>query len=266
MDTLCMDMKQLNVSQVCLSSSGGSTVCDAESATAAGCSLVSNQTAGDNNVSPTTNGCIGGAACAGRCATRGRSLGGDDANESSPKQEGVTGSACSPKQADDSGDVNGGAAIAAPDSRNSPTAARRQESMRRSRTTLGERYQSAARECSLLSCLHQFTTAELLTGNNRFGCETCSHARSKINSDSATGGKPERVYTNASKQFLIYNPPVVLTAHLKRFQQGTRAPLLRARKKAPQFARQARPALHARACSVAGVQGAVCSDRTRRDE
>ena len=32
-------------------------------------------------------------------------------------------------------------------------------------------------------------------------------------------GKKEIVYTNASKQVLIFSPPPVLTLHLKRFQQ-----------------------------------------------
>ena len=39
-------------------------------------------------------------------------------------------------------------------------------------------------------------------------------------SDSTGSDKGKKtVYTNASKQFLIFSPPIVLTLHLKRFQQ-----------------------------------------------
>ena len=41
--------------------------------------------------------------------------------------------------------------------------------------------------------------------------------RNAKNSDAEEDSKP--VYTNASKQFLIFYPPMVLTLHLKRFQQ-----------------------------------------------
>lgn len=37
--------------------------------------------------------------------------------------------------------------------------------------------------------------------------------------DLTISGKKEMVYTNASKQLLIFQPPAVLTLHLKRFQQ-----------------------------------------------
>ncbi|KAF0304588.1 Ubiquitin carboxyl-terminal hydrolase 16 [Amphibalanus amphitrite] len=40
----------------------------------------------------------------------------------------------------------------------------------RALTTLAPHYQAVAGECSLLTCLNQYTAPELLTGNNKFGC------------------------------------------------------------------------------------------------
>lgn len=79
-----------------------------------------------------------------------------------------------------------------------------------SMTTMSARYMCERGECSVQSCLNQFTTPELLTGNNKVGCEECTKRH----------GGPEKktVYTNAVKQLLIYNPPAVLILHLKRFQ------------------------------------------------
>jgi len=34
-------------------------------------------------------------------------------------------------------------------------------------------------ECSVQSCLHQFTMAEMLSGANKFGCETCTGRQNK---------------------------------------------------------------------------------------
>ena len=36
------------------------------------------------------------------------------------------------------------------------------------------RYKSRACECSVYSCLTQFTAPELLTGNNKWACERCT--------------------------------------------------------------------------------------------
>ncbi|CAH1800260.1 unnamed protein product [Owenia fusiformis] len=90
------------------------------------------------------------------------------------------------------------------------------DAMLESMRPLGERYQTKSFECSVASCLNQFISAELLTGNNKFGCETCTGKRYKDQPESV---KKERVYTNASKQLLLFSPPAVLTLHLKRFQQ-----------------------------------------------
>lgn len=81
-------------------------------------------------------------------------------------------------------------------------------------TTLKPRPHASSLECSVNSCLSHFTKPELLTGSNKFRCENCTNLRIK-----KTGNKKEAVYTNASKQMLIFSPPAVLTLHLKRFQQ-----------------------------------------------
>jgi ubiquitin carboxyl-terminal hydrolase 16/45 len=75
--------------------------------------------------------------------------------------------------------------------------------------------------CSLQSFLLKFTSPELLTGNNKFGCEHCTRsAYPKLNSNASSLPKEMKtVYTQATKQYLICELPAVLTIHLKRFQQ-----------------------------------------------
>ncbi|CAH0720523.1 unnamed protein product, partial [Brenthis ino] len=79
---------------------------------------------------------------------------------------------------------------------------------------LSTRYICDEDECSVQSCLSQFTALELLTGNNKVGCETCTE---RIN-----GKDGKTVYTNATKRFLVSSPPAILILHLKRFQIGPR--------------------------------------------
>ncbi|XP_037938167.1 ubiquitin carboxyl-terminal hydrolase 45 isoform X2 [Teleopsis dalmanni] len=83
-------------------------------------------------------------------------------------------------------------------------------------TTIAPRYQCEDGECSVQSCLNNFTAIELMTGNNMVGCENCTK---RINGDNP---KAKTVNTNATKQFLISSPPAVLILHLKRFQLGPR--------------------------------------------
>ncbi|XP_049854422.1 ubiquitin carboxyl-terminal hydrolase 45 isoform X1 [Schistocerca gregaria] len=77
--------------------------------------------------------------------------------------------------------------------------------------TLAPRYQCAEGECSVLSCLNQFTAIELMTGNNKVGCVNCTQRHNK-------GKEGKMVCTNSTKQLLISSPPAVLILHLKRFQ------------------------------------------------
>lgn len=81
-------------------------------------------------------------------------------------------------------------------------------------STFAPRYHCEDGECSVHSCLNNFTQAELMTGNNKVGCSACSE---RIN-----GKDGKTINTNATKQFLISSPPAVLILHLKRFQVGPR--------------------------------------------
>lgn len=82
--------------------------------------------------------------------------------------------------------------------------------------TLASRSAPEKQECSVKSCLFQFTEVETLTQNNSLLCVTCT--KRQPNKDKAQGSK--NIYTDASKQMLISSPPPVLTLHLKRFQQN----------------------------------------------
>ena len=90
----------------------------------------------------------------------------------------------------------------------------------RSLTSIAPRYHAKTGECSIYSCLAQFTAPELLTGQNKWACDKCTrlHQEMTPESDSSTSGstKPKTIYSNASKQLLIFCPPAVLTIHLKR--------------------------------------------------
>lgn len=81
-------------------------------------------------------------------------------------------------------------------------------------TTIAPRYQCQDGECSVQSCLNNFTAVELMTGSNKVGCEACTK---RINGDDE---KAKTVYTNATKHYLISSPPAVLILHFKRFQVG----------------------------------------------
>lgn len=87
--------------------------------------------------------------------------------------------------------------------------------------TMMPRYKCEEGECSVMSCLNQFTACELLTGTNKVGCELCTKRHGGPDKNKKT------VNTDANKQLLIYNPPAVLILHLKRFQVGINLPLLR---------------------------------------
>lgn len=75
---------------------------------------------------------------------------------------------------------------------------------------LAPRYACEDNECSIQSCLNNFTAMELMSGNNKVGCDFCTET---------FHGKDGKTYnTNATKQFLISSPPATLILHLKRFQ------------------------------------------------
>uniref|UniRef100_A0A673LU27 Ubiquitin carboxyl-terminal hydrolase n=1 Tax=Sinocyclocheilus rhinocerous TaxID=307959 RepID=A0A673LU27_9TELE len=78
-------------------------------------------------------------------------------------------------------------------------------------------YTPSSKECSVQSCLHQFTSIELLMGNNKLLCENCTERRQR---PMKRNKKAEKVYTSARKQMLISALPPVVTLHLKRFHQA----------------------------------------------
>uniref|UniRef100_A0AAQ5XCF1 Ubiquitin carboxyl-terminal hydrolase n=1 Tax=Amphiprion ocellaris TaxID=80972 RepID=A0AAQ5XCF1_AMPOC len=85
---------------------------------------------------------------------------------------------------------------------------------------LSHSYTPSSKECSIQSCLHQFTSVELLMGNNKLLCESCTERRQKqVRKSSAADKKLEKIYTSARKQMLISSLPPVITLHLKRFHQ-----------------------------------------------
>lgn len=45
---------------------------------------------------------------------------------------------------------------------------------------LSNSYTPSSKECSIQSCLHQFTSVELLMGNNKLLCENCTERRHKV--------------------------------------------------------------------------------------
>ncbi|XP_012579727.1 PREDICTED: ubiquitin carboxyl-terminal hydrolase 45 isoform X2 [Condylura cristata] len=87
--------------------------------------------------------------------------------------------------------------------------------------TLSQSYVTASKECSIQSCLYQFTSMELLMGNNKLLCENCTEKKHKYQKENSSAErKAEGVYTNARKQLLISAVPAVLILHLKRFHQA----------------------------------------------
>ncbi|XP_064198317.1 ubiquitin carboxyl-terminal hydrolase 45 isoform X1 [Anguilla rostrata] len=85
---------------------------------------------------------------------------------------------------------------------------------------LSHSYTPSSKECSVQSCLHQFTSVELLMGNNKLLCESCTERRQRARRGGASEKKTEKVYTSARKQMLISTLPPVVTLHLKRFHQA----------------------------------------------
>ncbi|XP_018420421.1 PREDICTED: ubiquitin carboxyl-terminal hydrolase 45 [Nanorana parkeri] len=87
--------------------------------------------------------------------------------------------------------------------------------------TLSQGYVTSSKECSVQSCLYQFTSVELLMGNNKLLCEKCTENRMKYQRKTHSAEeKQDTVYTNARKQLLISALPAILILHLKRFCQN----------------------------------------------
>nr|XP_023958259.1 ubiquitin carboxyl-terminal hydrolase 45 isoform X6 [Chrysemys picta bellii] len=87
--------------------------------------------------------------------------------------------------------------------------------------TLSQSYITSSKECSVQSCLYQFTSVELLMGNNKLLCENCTERKQKYQKKThSTEKKTDDLYTNARKQLLISAVPAILVLHLKRFHQA----------------------------------------------
>ncbi|XP_069344141.1 ubiquitin carboxyl-terminal hydrolase 45 isoform X5 [Eulemur rufifrons] len=87
--------------------------------------------------------------------------------------------------------------------------------------TLSQSYITTSKECSVQSCLCQFTSMELLMGNNKLLCQNCTVKKQKYQKETSfTEERAEGVYTNARKQLLISAVPAILILHLKRFHQA----------------------------------------------
>ncbi|XP_057646875.1 ubiquitin carboxyl-terminal hydrolase 45 isoform X2 [Chionomys nivalis] len=87
--------------------------------------------------------------------------------------------------------------------------------------TLSQSYVTTSKECSVQSCLYQFTSMELLMGNNKLLCEDCTEKRQQCQKGASSAEKKAGgVYTNARKQLLISAVPAILILHLKRFHQA----------------------------------------------
>ena len=74
------------------------------------------------------------------------------------------------------------------------------------------RYSTNEGECSIQSCLNQFTTLELMIGSNKVNCESCTARKRKVKENCGM------VCPSSTKQYLISRVPAVLILHLKRFQ------------------------------------------------
>lgn len=79
--------------------------------------------------------------------------------------------------------------------------------------TLGEDIENQVGR-SLYACLSAFTSKEILSYPNAYECEKCCVPQNK---NLRNGMKKKTV--DAEKRYFIYEPPTVLTLHLKRFEQ-----------------------------------------------
>ncbi|XP_008185652.1 ubiquitin carboxyl-terminal hydrolase 16-like [Acyrthosiphon pisum] len=67
-------------------------------------------------------------------------------------------------------------------------------------------------ECSVLTCLSQFTASEVLSDDNKISCKRCTEQPKK------KANVEKTIYFQSTIQMLISSPPAILILHLKRFQ------------------------------------------------
>lgn len=82
---------------------------------------------------------------------------------------------------------------------------------------LSHSYTPSSKECSIQSCLHQFTSVELLMGNNRLLCESCTERRMKQLRKSSSAGKRKQASGSRVQCFEDEEPAFSLQAYFKLF-------------------------------------------------
>lgn len=83
---------------------------------------------------------------------------------------------------------------------------------------LSHSYTPSSKECSIQSCLHQFTSVELLMGNNRLLCESCTERRMKqLRKSSSAGKRKQNIWKQSTKCFEDEEPAFSLQAYFKLF-------------------------------------------------
>lgn len=80
---------------------------------------------------------------------------------------------------------------------------------------LSHSYTPSSKECSIQSCLHQFTSVELLMGNNRLLCESCTERRMKQLRKSSSAGKRKQTSGSRVQCFEDEVPAFSLQAYFK---------------------------------------------------
>ncbi|XP_065444310.1 ubiquitin carboxyl-terminal hydrolase 45 isoform X12 [Chrysemys picta bellii] len=83
--------------------------------------------------------------------------------------------------------------------------------------TLSQSYITSSKECSVQSCLYQFTSVELLMGNNKLLCENCTERKQKYQKKTHSTGWFE---STESKQTCGFPTDFRLSTILFRFLQG----------------------------------------------
>lgn len=72
--------------------------------------------------------------------------------------------------------------------------------------TLSQSYTTSSKECSVQSCLYQFTSVELLMGNNKLLCENCTEQKQKHQKKANSAGNVVLVYYIVSLEMLTKWP------------------------------------------------------------
>lgn len=84
---------------------------------------------------------------------------------------------------------------------------------------LSHSYTPSSKECSIQSCLHQFTSVELLMGNNKLLCENCTERRHKLLRKGGSAGEILSFPAGQADVWVVFScQPTVKTSTAPRFQ------------------------------------------------